>query len=216
MNIRTCKHCNQKFDIAEKPKGWMANHSRWCLDNPKRSDYKNGSAKAVAAMNAAKLASGKTNQYSKARVENVEVPQSPLKGISNTYWLGRKHSEKTIQLIKEKALASKHRRLKKLCIVYNGVLLDSSWELALARRLDQLAISWYRPDPIPWVDSEGNIRNYFPDFYLPNYGIYLDPKNPYALQVQQEKINYLNNNYTNVIILNSLDKCKYFDINLYL
>ena len=39
MNIRKCKHCNVEFDISDKPSGWMANHSRWCNENPKRQDY---------------------------------------------------------------------------------------------------------------------------------------------------------------------------------
>jgi hypothetical protein len=37
--IKTCKHCKESFDILDKPKGWMANHVRWCHKNPPREAY---------------------------------------------------------------------------------------------------------------------------------------------------------------------------------
>lgn len=37
--MRTCKHCLQEFYTGDKPKGWMANHSRWCEFNPKLKSY---------------------------------------------------------------------------------------------------------------------------------------------------------------------------------
>jgi hypothetical protein len=82
------------------------------------------------------------------------------------------------------------------------VLLDSSWEEALAKRLDELHIEWERPKPIQWVDSNGRTRNYFPDFYLPLYQLYLDPKNYGA-----RKLSWLEENRKDVIILNSLEEC---------
>ena len=39
-----------------------------------------------------------------------------------------------------------------------------------------------------------------PDFYLPDYDIFLDPKNPQVQKNQSEKIKYLKENYTNIII----------------
>lgn len=110
------------------------------------------------------------------------------------------------------ALASNHRRLKKGVLYYKGILLDSSWELALAKRLDFLNIEWIRPDPIKWKDDEGIIHNYFPDFYLPKYDLYLDPKNPAAYNSQKEKIDCLKKQLTNLIILVTLDECKTYGL----
>ena len=42
-----------------------------------------------------------------------------------------------------------------------------------------------------WIDKYGIERNYFPDFYLPLYDLYLDPKNKFAYKVQKEKIDIL-------------------------
>lgn len=207
-----CKHCNKEFDISDKPNGWMANHSRWCEKNPKRDQYRFNSKAAVSAMNSAKRKNGHLNQYSKARLEGKPIPESSQKGKRNETWVGRKHTEKTKQILREKALSSKHRRLKRGIIDYNGILLDSTWELALAKRLDEKGILWIRPNPLPWIDDEGITHNYFPDFYLIEYDMYLDPKNSQAVKVQKKKLNCLLSQYKNIIILDTLDKCKNFSL----
>lgn len=69
------------------------------------------------------------------------------------------------------------------------VLLESSWEELLAIKLDELTILWERPMPIKWTDKEGKQRLYYPDFFLPEIGLYLDPKNPTALANSIDKMN---------------------------
>lgn len=69
------------------------------------------------------------------------------------------------------------------------VILESSWEVKVADELDKLNIIWIRPKYIKWVDTNGKNRLYFPDFYLPNYNLYLDPKNQYGMQIGKEKMN---------------------------
>jgi len=199
MNTRECKHCREKFDISDKPKGWMANHTRWCDLNPKRSTYNKDLSKArIAKKNF-------NNQFTYGAVVSEETKEKQR--IAST---GRKHTKETKQLLREKALASPHRRLKKGTVEYKGILLDSSWELELAKRLDDLKIKWIRPDPIPWVDDEGVTHNYFPDFYLEDYDLFLDPKNPQAVKVQKKKLKCLLTQYKNIVIIDSVDRCKTF------
>jgi hypothetical protein len=196
-----CKHCRKEFDTINKPKGWMANHSRWCDHNPKRFQYNKD-------LNKARLAKTNfNNQFTYGAVITEETKEKLR--LSST---GKKHSEKTKQIIKEKALNSKHRRLKKGVVEYKGILLDSSWELELAKRLDELNIKWIRPDPIPWIDENGVARNYFPDFYLIDYDRYLDPKNKHAIKVQEKKLKILLTQYDNINIIDSLEGCKNFCI----
>jgi hypothetical protein len=212
--MRKCKHCNKEFDISNKPNGWMANHSRWCDENPKRKEYVSSLKKRgnVSLMLEAKKKSGKTNQFTKAKIESKNIPEHPMKGKPNLVWKGRKHTEETKQLIREKALASPHRRLKKGTVEYKGTLLDSSWELELAKRLDELKIKWVRPDPITWVDNEGTPHNYFPDFYLEEYDLFLDPKNPQAVKAQKKKLNCLLTQYDNIVIIKTLQECKDYTV----
>ena len=206
-----CKHCKQEFDTSDKPKGWMANHSRWCHKNPKRSEYVNRSSNAVEAMKAKKKETGATNQFTKAKAEGYEI-ESSLKGRENPVWKGREHSEETKKLMSESALASDHRRLRRGMVEYKGVMLDSSWELELAKRLDELGVEWKRPEPIQWTDLDGVTHNYFGDFYLPEYDLYLDPKNPRAIEVQQDKLECLLSQHRNILIIDSLEGCKNFTL----
>lgn len=68
-------------------------------------------------------------------------------------------------------------------------MLESSWEVKVAEKLDQLKIKWIRPKPLKWVDNN-KTRYYFPDFYLPDYNLYLDPKNPYCMDKDIKKMKY--------------------------
>lgn len=70
---------------------------------------------------------------------------------------------------------------------YNGVWLDSSYESTLARELDANGIIWIRPKSLLW-DDNGQIRRYIPDFYLPDFDVYLDPKNDFLIKKDNRKI----------------------------
>lgn len=69
------------------------------------------------------------------------------------------------------------------------VLLESSWEVDVATFLIDADIKWIRPKFIKWTDSTGKTRRYFPDFYLPDHNLYVDPKNPYCMERDKEKMN---------------------------
>lgn len=74
--------------------------------------------------------------------------------------------------------------------IYNGVSMDSSWEVEIATLMDLLQIKWVRSKKLClwWVDSAGGQRRYHPDFYLPDYGVYLDTKNKYLMKMDADKI----------------------------
>jgi len=71
------------------------------------------------------------------------------------------------------------------------VLLESSWELKLAEFLDEHNVIWIRPNHIIWYDKRNIKRYYFPDFYLPFFDLYLDPKNPYCVEKDMEKLDIM-------------------------
>jgi len=203
---KQCKHCKQNFEISDKPKGWMANHSRWCNENPKRKIYDERLSSVRNQWNSNKSLIERRNQSIKdawkdGKYENADFGNG---------FRGKTHSEESRKKIQQKALSSNHRRLRKGTVEYNGILLDSSWEFELAKRLDVLNIKWIRPKPIKWTDENGLVRNYFPDFYLPEYDLYLDPKNPEAMRVQSNKIKILNETYSNIIWISTLEDCKTF------
>lgn len=69
------------------------------------------------------------------------------------------------------------------------VHLQSSYELKVAKELDKYNIKWTRPTYLKYIDKFNKNRKYFPDFYLVNYDIYLDPKNNYLITKDTDKIN---------------------------
>lgn len=120
------------------------------------------------------------------------------------------HSDEVKKVLSEKARKSNHRRLRRsmrdyICKDGSVVVLDSSWEETLAIKLDKENIKWTRPDPISYVDKNGLKRNYFPDFYLPEFDLFLDPKNPYAFRVQKDKIDCITKQIKNLLILTSIE-----------
>ena len=152
---------------------------------------------------------GATNQYTKAKKERLPIPDGANKGKPGTF-IGRTHTEESKRKMSDRALASTHRRLKRKMIEYKGVMLDSTWELALAKLLDENNIKWFRPKPLKWFDDENKERNYFPDFYLPEYNLYIDPKNSHAYNGQKNKIEKLKEQCPNIVFVRSMKEINEF------
>jgi hypothetical protein len=209
--LSCCKHCRLSFNNLNASE--RANHSRWCVNNPLRAEY-------VKKNNGAQLSTAESVEKRNAGIKQAHVDgkyaDAPEKGLVTKKNNGRlTHSPETKELLRQKALASPHRRLVRSIREYTKtdgtvVQLDSSWEEALAKRLDATGVQWTRPDPIKYVDHNNVTRNYFPDFYLPDYDIYLDPKNPYAIKAQIKKIECLTLQIKNLIIIKSLKECNNF------
>lgn len=60
-------------------------------------------------------------------------------------------------------------------IIYKGVTLKGSWELIVAKWMDKKGIKWEHE--IQSFDYEWNgVRKYYPDFYLPDFDLYIEVK----------------------------------------
>lgn len=202
MNI--CKYCKKPFDLSNKPHGWMASHTRWCDANPKYDEYRRKLCEArrfITKESIKKQAMAITRLHEEGHYKNKKIVKP---------FLGKHHTLESKQKIKIAALASNHRRLKKKPQLYKGILMDSTWEVELAKRLDNIKVKWYRPDPLVWIDERNLKHHYFPDFYLPEYNLYIDPKNPYAFKMQITKIKTLQQQYKNIIFLTEINKIRQF------
>lgn len=73
---------------------------------------------------------------------------------------------------------------------YKDILMDSQWEVDIAMWLDERQVEWRRDRKMVfrWNDVDGKSRRYHPDFYLPAYDVYLDPKNKYLIEKDRFKI----------------------------
>jgi hypothetical protein len=211
-----CKHCLIEFENLSSSE--KANHSRWCKKNPDIEKYIQRLSKI--RNNIASESRSRQSEKIKLLHESGRYFDAPKKSRdtkTKNGTLNLKHTNETKQLLREKALNSTHRRILKSTRIYvkkdgTKILLDSSWEEALAKRLDNLCIDWIRPNPIKWMDKQGVQHNYFPDFYLPQYDIYLDPKNEQVYKLSLEKIQELSKILPNLIILKTLKECEEFKI----
>lgn len=93
---------------------------------------------------------------------------------------------------------------------YKDIWMDSSWEVELAKFLDSHNITWLRSRKIvfDWIDSHQNNRRYYPDFYLPQYNLYLDPKNKYLFEKDKEKIAAVKAKHGINLLVGDLDTIK--------
>lgn len=102
-------------------------------------------------------------------------------------------------------------RSKILNLEGNEFSAESSFEVKLAHILNELHISWIRPSFVWYRDSNNKQRRYYPDFYLPQYDIYLDPKNDYLIKTDTDKISRAcaDNNIRIVIISEDMINISY-------
>tara|TARA_B100000131_G_C17904649_1_gene527902 strand:+ start:73 stop:462 length:390 start_codon:yes stop_codon:yes gene_type:complete len=93
------------------------------------------------------------------------------------------------------------------------ISMDSTWEVVMAMRLDELNIKWERGDNIklPYFMRSGKKRNYIPDFYLPEYDIYIEVKGYLTESAKHKMKSVLEVNDVKIIMLRSLIEIAEFD-----
>lgn len=181
-----CKFCNKECKNANSHR----NHERLCKMNPNRQEIK--SAGFTLYNKQIKLGERiGTNQYIKAKQSGLEKPvvsDETRKKISigskiaaAKYWSNetrKQRSEIMKRVVQENPDSYSANnvcgRTKKF--LYNGFELTGSWELIVAKWLDENNIKWtnkINPFTYTWNDTD---HLYFPDFYLPDLDWYIEVK----------------------------------------
>lgn len=163
----TCNFCK----LEKQTKNAMSNHISRCRKNPNRK-IQTGGGSAIAWNKGLTKAT-----YN--RVAHSDINKKNMQGIN----LGRKHSEEFKNKARVNAIKRSLggvRQSKK--ITYNGKTLGSSYELIVAKSLDENKITWDTCKRIKYTDPFGKERTYTPDFYLVEYDVYLDPKNDFLIE----------------------------------
>lgn len=171
-----CVFCNKESNNANGHR----NHERCCPKNPNRN-YVNGMTGKVSS----KKGKNKFNDESIMRgaiafKEKIESGEYIPHRTPHT-----QECKERISAIMQTKMQNRYTASKR--IEYNGIVLESSWEYELAKNLDRNSIEWIRPKPLLYIDDTGQTRRYYPDFYLPRFDIYLDPKNPYVQKLDSRK-----------------------------
>jgi hypothetical protein len=162
-NPKMCKHCNSilHFDIKSHN---FCNQSCAAIYNNKNKDY-------------SVIKSGPDKGY-------VPKNYAPSTKIKQCVICGKFHPRKAATCSKSccsihisnsvrgKTGGNTDPNIEYYDSFNNHCFLDSTWELILANSLEKNNIIWQRPKR--FIFSDG--RSYTPDFYLPEYNLYLDPK----------------------------------------
>lgn len=128
------------------------------------------------------------------------------------------HARKTCSKECKSKLMAINSRVNKNCggqtnykkYIYKNISMDSSWEVKIAEFMDNLNIKWERSKKLClfWIDENNNNRRYHPDFYLPEFDVYLDTKNKYLMKQDEFKISRVKANNSVKLIVDSLDNVK--------
>ena len=166
-----CKFCGEEY----KNRNSLAQHEIRCKLNPNKIDtsnsWKNSSTDRVV------WNKGLTKESDKRLEEAGKKISIALKGKP-----GHSHTEEFKEKQRQNALKSGFGGfLHRKGIYYNGIKLDSSYEVLVAESLDSHNIKWERPGRFPY-HIDNTLHYYTPDFYLPDYDVYLDPKNDFLIE----------------------------------
>ena len=166
-----CKFCTK---VCKSPNS-LRNHERMCKLNENRKlpniDYSTRKT---------------SNQYLKGTAKPLSVETLALiRKNKAIYWTAERRAaqselkKKTMPLTV--ALHSDSYSSNNVCgrakkSMYKDQLMHSSWELEVAMWFDDQNIKWSRTTPGFKYEWNNSIRTYFPDFYLPEYDVYVEVK----------------------------------------
>ena len=170
-----CKYCGKKCTN----KNSLVNHERLCKQNPNRvvSNIELHNSTGVP------WNKGLTSETD-IRVKNRIIKQKEgYKNNPSRYNYGHPQSDEAKEKLRTVALKNGlggfHMRRG---IYYNGIKLDSSYEVIVAESLDKNKVKWERCARFQYILDDCKIHYYTPDFFLPEYNVYLDPKNDFLIE----------------------------------
>jgi hypothetical protein len=189
QNPNRCVNCDIQLDFNKRSHKFCSSSCSASFNNSKRAFKKERKFSQKALDNIREAA--KSRKSAKIRECKSKVEEDRFCKVCNSTFRVVKSSNKRTcsKECRDIACTSRtYRNGSRKTIEYKGVVLESTWELKVAEELDRLTIRWIRPKPIKWIDGLGKSRLYYPDFYLEEYDVFLDPKNPYCMVKDMEKM----------------------------
>ena len=163
--MKNCKYCDREFAT----KSGCGVHEVQCKSNPTSRNIQQGRQAWNAGM--------------------VGDPRCSRAGIISTYTVSEEHKKRLSEFAKSRGFggynpnAGHSKKFKVIDSFGKETTLQSTYELECAELLNKMNIKWNRPKAMKYSG-----RNYFADFYLPDFEVYLDPKNAYKAKLDADKI----------------------------
>lgn len=194
-----CQYCNKESKIQSNNS--LKNHESRCPENKKRV-YKNGMTGKKSWNNGHTKHTCEITLKSSIALKEYYTTNPPT-GCAN--WTSEQRSKEAKKQGFGGYRENSGRSKKYYVDDSNGknTCLQSSYELRCATILDELNIHWIRPKHLKYT-IDGTVKKYFPDFYLKDYDVYLDPKNDFLITKDTRKIQLVcEQNNVNVMILSN-------------
>lgn len=167
-----CQYCDKENLLA---KGAHKNHEYRCKLNPNRITQNGNRGKSSWSKGLTK----ETDQRVAKQAEQLRGRKLPPNYHSPEV------RKKLSILAKDRGLGG-YRPHPNRGERYKGIWFDSKWEVKVAQSLDDNGVIWDRPRVgFVWTDDG---KKYYPDFFLPKFNVFLDPKNDYLRKVDAVKI----------------------------
>lgn len=160
--------------VAHKDRGvnyWKNGHPKGMLGKEHPFHNKTyeeifGAEKAALKKLKASVASKGNNTWLKLSIEKqTKLAEEQSKRIQERYkqgWMPK---------------AGRCKKIKYISPIAGEVMLDGTWELAVAQWLDKKGWTWNRNKiRFPYINLKGNLSYYTPDFYVQELGGYLEIK----------------------------------------
>lgn len=189
---KICKFCNIEF-VSASGRGV---HEVQCNQNPARKVLNLGRLAWNKGLK--KETDNRVAKYAKSQRESEKMLgkcKDPEKEVNRRQKISEKAKLRKFGGYRENAGRSK--KFKVYDSLGNQTTLQSTYEYAVFEILCELGIRWIRPKALKYQG-----KNYFADFYLIDFDIWIDPKNNYKARIDQPKIDLvIKENQCRVIVL---------------
>lgn len=168
---RICKHCNK--DIISSRHGI---HERKCLEQQfeKARVKKMGHPLGHTPWNKGLTKETDERVALMGKSVSATIQKQILDG---TYKPRRMGEESRKKLSERQSLQNSGGRSKWFEV--NGIKVQGTWERDIAIKLTEMGINWIKPKTNNFIfkyEMDNKIRSYSPDFYLPEFDVYLEIK----------------------------------------
>lgn len=173
-----CKFCGS---LCKNPNS-LRNHERLCPKNPDRKYVSHTIGHTAWNKGKTKDSDERIRGYAETFSKRYGGTEEGKKILSHPH--SEEFKKKMREIAFQRELGGWHTSKT---VEYKGVKLDSKYEYEVAKNLDENHIEWKRPSYLIWEDDDGIKHRYYPDFYLPEFNVYLDPKNDYLINSKSKR-----------------------------
>lgn len=223
-----CSNCDKNIIIEEREKSFPKKQKYFCskecsnkrtnrIEN-ERKPRSEETKKKISESNKGKIISSEAKEKlkikGKKRLEDNRE-NGVLTPFDKEWWTDERKKEQSLKMKKivqdnPESYSSKNVCGRSKNYKYNGFILNGKWELEFAKYLNFYNLKWYKVSKSFDYFWEGEIHQYFPDFYIEEYDLYIEIKG-YKTEKDEYKWCYFTNNL-NVLFKNDIDEIKKINI----